>query len=753
MSKDYVVYAKSFYENGILKTETLEEHTLTLFNNYEILKNRYLCEINKYLLDINYEPDTFWNLLRLAIVYHDLGKVNSLFQNKIRQLIRQETLVSNLDKEIPHNFLSPALLPKKYHSDLGTNNFLMLIFSIVFHHYREMDFKESYFKRYIEEEIIPKIKLLDWVSRLDPIFNKGELLGADFFYLLNDLGKIEYLEKKKEFILLKGFLYRLDHSSSAHVEVEKERIQNTEEKLILYLSDSNKKFSGLKWFQVKAKDLRERSVLISAPTGSGKTEFAINWIGKDKAIYTLPMRVSVNAMYERFRKVFTSENIGLLHGDILYEFEVNKDAEEELKNHLNRVSLSHHLAYPIVISTSDQIFTAFFRFPGYEKIFSLFPYTKVIVDEPQAYTPETLAVIVEGLKKIDELGGKFCVMSATVYPLLKEHFKGIAEDLEVKDDNNPNHIMKYYPKEDITNSIDEIIRSYLNGKRVLVIVNTVRKAQEIYEELLKETDENMREGINLLHSRFIGMDRENREKKILDDEAKKPCILVSTQIVEASLDIDFDILFSELAPVDSLVQRMGRIYRRRNYTGEEPNIIIYGNSETPSGKGVIYDSKLIEETGKILTKYENILLSNSIKDSMVKNVYSMEVLRDSNYYKKFLNYKKILDLGYKAENKKEAEYIFRRISNVSVLPIELYERNREELLKIRDMIFSKNLLEKIKGLKELRKYTTDVPLILKDFSERLLSIENFLDLNIYIIDMKYDSELGLIPEKGIENIF
>jgi CRISPR-associated endonuclease/helicase Cas3 len=751
MNSEHEIYAKSYYEDGVLKTETLKEHTIALINNYEILKERYSAEINKRIIE-RYDPKVFWDLLKIAVIYHDLGKLNSLFQNKIRRLVGQEELLSDFEKEIPHNYLSPALLPKKYIEIYGKENFFMLIFSIIFHHYREMSFDAKYLEEYLNKEILNKLDLLKWVNDLDPNFDKNDVLGSKYIALLDkDVGKLKFIENRLEFILLKGFLYRLDHSSSAHVEVEKEKINNVEDKLIYYITTIKK--SELKSFQKIAKNLRNKSVLLIAPTGSGKTEFAINWIGESKALYALPLRVSVNAMYERFKNIFGEDNIGILHGDIMYyDIDNLESLEREIKEHLYRVSLSRQMSYPVIVCTADQIFTSFFRFPGYEKVYSLFPYTKVVVDEPQAYTSESLAVIVEGLKRIHELGGRFCLMSATVYPILKEIFKDITEEIKVKDMENKNHKIKYYPEHYLEDLIDEIIFEFTKGKKVLVIVNTVKKAQQLYFSLKeKMKDENNK--INLIHSRFIGIDRISKEHKLfLDEKSSEPCIWISTQIVEASLDIDFDILFTELAPVDALIQRMGRIYRKRKYISNDPNIVIFGGSNKPSGKGTIYDSKLVEETYNTLFEYDNKLVNYDDKNCMVEHVYSMEVLKNSNYYKKFLDYKKILDLGYKADKREEAEKIFRNISNVQAIPAEIYEKNREKLIEIRDMIYTKNIFKKIIGLRELKNYVVDIPLMIKDFAKNIFTTGEITGLDLYIINAKYDRELGLIPERELENI-
>ncbi|MGB4645841.1 MAG: CRISPR-associated helicase Cas3' [Dictyoglomaceae bacterium] len=757
MEKIDIIYAKTFRENGKIFVETLEEHTCLLLKNLELLKEKYSEEINKILKRESYDPERFWEILKIAVLYHDLGKVNSLFQNKIRKLLGEESLKSNLTREVPHNFLSPAFLPKKTLREKLQNNMediFMLIYAIIYHHYRNFDFDEGYLKKYLKDEILNKTEYLSWVKRYDKNFGDGEMLGDSYLSLIKERGKIEDLEKKLKFILLKGFLYRFDHSSSAHVEVERDRIENCENALVLYL---NKKpgFVGLKPFQIKAMHLRNKNILLTAPTGSGKTEFAINWIGNSKAIYTLPLRVSVNAMYERFKDIFGKDKVGLLHADCTYYgIEEIQDSDSDIKEHLYHTFSSRQLSYPVTVSTADQIFSSFFYFHGYEKIFSLLPYTKIVIDEPQSYTSESLAVIIEGLKKINDIGGKFCLMSATIYPILKEHLGDISELIEENSVKNPVHILKYYPDKSIEDVADEIVENYEKGKKILVITNTVKKAQNIYKILLSKVPEGKENRkINLLHSRLIWKDRTEKENQIFSDEKDNyPCIWVSTQIVEASLDIDFDMLFSELAPIDALIQRMGRIYRKRVYLEDTANIVILGSSGEPSGKAYVYDSSLVDTTYDILFDINNKILDEKIKRSLVEEIYSLDSLKNTNYYKKFQNYQKLLQVGYKAESKIEAERIFRKISSIDAIPIEIYQANRKKLIEIQENICSKNSLKKIKGMKELKDFMVNVPLEIKDYAKNIIHIDEDLGLEVFLINLKYSKDIGLIPEVSIENI-
>jgi len=125
----------------------------------------------------------------------------------------------------------------------------------------------------------------------------------------------------------------------------------------------------------------------------------------------------------------------------------------------------------------------------------------------------------------------------------------------------------------------------------------------------------------LFHSRFTLEDRRKKELELIGKEFKNPKdetnettpkILVATQVVEASLDIDADLLFTEIAPMDALVQRMGRVLRRhKDFIPEEPkepnvNVIVFREGYQ-SGSKYVYENELIEKTFAILKSSSEII--------------------------------------------------------------------------------------------------------------------------------------------------
>src|SRR5690606_3816726 len=109
----------------------------------------------------------------------------------------------------------------------------------------------------------------------------------------------------------------------------------------------------------------------------------------------------------------------------------------------------------------------------------------------------------------------------------------------------------------LSDGLNDIKQKLHSGKKVLVVCNTVQSAQKTF--LALKTVVKDHEAI-LLHGSFTGKDRSRKEKDLMADHVK---LLVGTQAIEVSLDIDYDIIYTEPAPIDALIQRFGRVNRRR----------------------------------------------------------------------------------------------------------------------------------------------------------------------------------------------
>lgn len=550
-----MIYAKSD------PPESINEHTEKLLRNLKILRNVY-----ENIVDKNPNVDErLWNLLEIACVYHDIGKVYSPFQNIILEKLGKEKLYTTFDYEsIKHEQLSPMFIPT---DDLNYTEKKLIYQAIYYHHCRvHKKVNSNLVEKIIKEDILPRY---DNIRSEIKYKLKDDL---DCNYLGYVLGRNKIDEESEVYIkycLLKGLLHRLDHSSSADVLVENKTEQSLGE-----CTENSLKFKGYNGkneLQKFCKDNISNNILVIGSTGIGKTEAATIWSDIGKTFFTLPIRTSINAIYDRIKFDIGYKDVGLLHSSAVDYLE---EKEDKFDYHL--YEQTKNLGNRVIVCTIDQIFPFIFRYNGYEKIYATLAFSKVIIDEIQAYSPEITAIILKGIKMINDIGGKFMIMTATLPRIYKDELEKMGIKFKFGEFLKP--IMRH--KLSINdNSLDNDIENIINkasSSKVLVILNRIDKANELYLKIKEKNIEN----VNVLHSRFIKNDRSNKENSIINfsKEREKTGIWITTQIVEASLDIDFDYLFTEMSTLDSLFQRCGRCYRSRKYEKNEPNIYVYNKN-------------------------------------------------------------------------------------------------------------------------------------------------------------------------------
>lgn len=319
---------------------------------------------------------------------------------------------------------------------------------------------------------------------------------------------------------------------------------------------------------------------------------------------------------------------------------------------------------------------------------------------------------------IDELGGKWMIMTATMPAIFLDKMQElellgkntVQETILLRDDrdSNPEVPRRHYVEvrnQSIYDFLDDIQEKGRKSK-VLVVVNTVKQALALYKECKK----NQQIQTNLLHSQFTPLHRTEKEKEIYkfaqlsNEEAG---VWICTQIVEASLDVDFDYLFTEAATADALFQRFGRCNRAgKRYNGgvpNEANIFIAANLEEVSGIDYIYEKKIVENSLQALTQLPSPLVDEQQKIQIVKDVFSQEQLEGTKYLQIFeQTFEDLEGLRPFELKKEEAQKILRDITTV---PFVAGQENYEVVIAY---IEQYNEAKKLKQYNQMKKIQIDM---------------------------------------------
>lgn len=696
--------------------ETIQEHTDKLLKNFDLLRDLYPD------LKIN------WQLLKVASQYHDLGKMNLKFQSKIEGN-------KKYSDEIAHNLLSLAFLDKnELKKQFSKEEIIILAQAIALHHERG-DYSASNLNEEIEALKIEavnfkydevKITIIKKISTTYFSENRIYMNNKDFY----------------DYVKVKGLLNRLDYAASADIDVE---VENNFLSKGLYRL--NYKWNELQKFM---QTNQNNNVVVVAQTGMGKTEAGLLWIGDNKGFFTLPLKTAINEIYKRITKnivdIQNKQLIGLLHSDTYSKYIENKTEDEDVDEYFNK---TRQLSLPITVCTLDQLFDVVFRYKGFEPKLATLSYSKVVIDEVQMYSADLLAYLILGLSYITKIGGKFAVLTATlpgiVTDLLKEENVEFVEPPPFIDNELIRHSLKI-----VKRSIDSVmIAEKFSNNKILVICNTVKIAQRIYEEL--NDDEVLKKkckNINLFHGKFIKKHRKEKEEAIVEFGQIECCdsgIWIATQVVEASLNIDFDLLFTELSDINGLFQRMGRCYRKRIFEMNGYNCYVFdGGDKTCSGVGKFIDEKIFEFSKEALQTIDG-KITEAQKLETITGVYNTEKLKDTEYYKNVRkNIKYVQSCTEYELDKKDVRERFRNIDNVTIIPLCVYLENQKEIdALVSQILIEDNKIEKRHIMDNLYEFTVNVHHYEVDKKQpERINITKYQELLIYD-GFEYDKKIGL----------
>lgn len=405
-----------------------------------------------------------------------------------------------------------------------------------------------------------------------------------------------------------------------------------------------------------------KCMLIESDCGSGKTEAALyaasvlgNRSGLSGIYMGLPTGVSAEAIQDRVDEFLTSHG---MRNTKLYTSKSMLLREPDKKPVWTDMSRQRLLASSAV-GTVDQVMTAA-RLVRFESVRMNGLASKVlIIDEIHAYDAYMLAVIKDLLKICKELGVPVIMLSATLPISTKKDLLGVLDDGDIelhngypvisyvtKDGRVHEHVSRQYMPDKkiscellpILNDNDKIARyavdAIKDGGCECVIMNTVADAICVYDKIKKNKKNDCK--IILYHSRMTINARDETSRKILvmcgKNRTKRPerVIIVGTQVLEQSLDIDVDYMITAICPIDLLFQRIGRYHRHGDagtirehvVVANTVQVLIPSDLSSYGGTEYVYEKCYLDATIDAIREHNGHLLIPSGMPDMINYVYS-----------------------------------------------------------------------------------------------------------------------------------
>lgn len=311
---------------------------------------------------------------------------------------------------------------------------------------------------------------------------------------------------------------------------------------------------------------------LTVPTGGGKTLSSLVWAmnhaicyGKKRIIIAIPYTSIIVQTAAILRDIFGTENVLEHHSNVSVDEEKDDDNSRQL------LLATENWDYPIIVTTNVQLFESMMSSHSSDcrKLHNI-SNSVLILDEVQTLPTDFLQPIVDTLDTYQRLFGTSVLFTTASQPVLEGEHQGTNPSIKLK---GLSHIEEIIPKELVLHNrlrrvaldIDETPKTYdditdmlMQHDRVLCIVNTRRDAKEIFDRLPAE-------GIRIHLSRMMCpahlSEKIKEMKDALADSSNKVVRVVSTQLIEAGVDLDFPVVFRQEAGLDSILQAAGRCNR------------------------------------------------------------------------------------------------------------------------------------------------------------------------------------------------
>ncbi len=759
---DFFSHCKLNENNDVLEKKYLWQH---LQNAAFIAKNNFSSNIN-----FSISNDDILNLIDKICVLHDLGKYTTFFQQYLFNVKVEDNLrfhahigaytLFNFYKSInPKIAVLAYFITKNHHKNLS---------SIV----DDSIFKDS---ETIVLESLFKQQLTDLSNTITQIENELNLQNIkEYLVFPENPYRLLFKEIKRKPNVENYFL--VNYLFSLLIEADKLDASNTKQykkvtidkgSVSKHITSFPANISNINTIRTEIREvikeqindqlLQHKIFTLTSPTGSGKTllslEFAINLRNlirqkenkEVQIIYSLPFINIIQQTETVINNVFKDNLKSLAH----YQYSSVFDSEtigENGSDYNKQIQLLETWQADIIITSFVQLLqTLIGNKNKFLKKFHHLADSIIILDEVQALNAEHLPLIGAVIYFLAEyLNSRVLLMTATkpiIFELANKYIL-CHENAEAKPfELLPNHdfYFKQFNRTELIPLLDDVLdidqfyelfKSIYNPNcSCLIVCNKIITSLDIYDKI-KEFVKSNNNKVYYLSTNLLPVDR-NRiltEIKLELKDNKKP-VLVSTQVIEAGVDLDFDMGFRDIGPLDSIIQAAGRINRNCKRNTPSPFYIVdLGNCQKIYGSIVYNAVKLLLKTGDnfeeidyltLINNYFKVLSNKSNYDES-ENIFNS--IKNLNYYapddnSSIANFKVIDDRAFSAsvfiEVDETAELVYNKFCDFIDKKI-----SNEEFAKYKQD-FNKRILEVPKTLmnKELKGKVQNLYYINKDIKQ------------------------------------
>ena len=595
---------------------------------------------------------------RQVKLFHDIAKLKNNFQIYIR-----DTSSDKLDKN--HSLLSAYffLLNSKFDEIPTMFGFL----AIVSHHGDVVNLMtlaredNKFFKNQKELEqwdevanAAKNIKIyLGLSTKKDEFLDRAEKLRQ---YLV--LSQYRHKFTYEDFINFKSLYSNLIYSDKFEAIFSMPKQQSKDIPIDVLESDiqnlpPNEKRDAFRKFVLNNFDKECKLFTLTAPTGYGKTLTALNFalkFNKPRIIYALPFTSIIDQTYDIVAKIYKSSDI--LVSKAHHKTTIDEENLTDEDRYSKIKFLMESFSGEINVTTLYQLIFTLFGNKNKDNVkFNQLKNSVVIIDEAQAIPYNFRKDFILLCEIISQrLGTIFIFMSATMPVIKSENFKEISNlDYFSKQDR---YVIKWLDIGGEDELLEKICET-ASDKNALVVVNTIKKAQELFTKLKDKFSCFCLNGY-MYDDHKRATTRSVRcaiDKSKVDPLASK-ILLISTQSIEAGVDLDFDVGFREVSPISSIIQTAGRVNRHFGATRGElyvfPEIskfanLIYGDLYKVSGailgdlkQKEVRESEILEISNlffqKISNQLENLHIKSEIEKLEFENInQKIEDIMNDNY--------------------------------------------------------------------------------------------------------------------------